>query len=322
MRILNKFFKITFFVLFLITLSKSVFAATPFVPPDDKVLLIVGQDKDSLKSYLKEIKTPPGGFMVYTSIQKLDGLNGPANHGGGIQDAEYFIDRYPNTTIQIGLYMVGALDGIISGKYDNTIRDLAYFFKKHRSHPFYLRIGYEFDNRDNYYQPGKYAESFRYIVDILRTLNVENVAYVWHSKANGDPMLSPLLWYPGDAYVDWVGVSFFSPHNTGGMDRIVEIARNHNKPIMIAEATPVKKPVQEGESTWKWFELLFDYVDSRNVKILCYINMPWDEIPIFRSDKWGDSRVEQNDVIKKNWQEATSSSKFLKSSLSLFSQLR
>lgn len=46
---------------------------------------------------------------------------------------------------------------------------------------FYIRIGYEFDNPENHYDPENYKLAFRRIVDRFKDVNLTNVAFVWHS---------------------------------------------------------------------------------------------------------------------------------------------
>ena len=60
-------------------------------------------------------------------------------------------------------------------------------------------------------------------------------AFVWQSKGWGSNQDILEDWYPGDDLVDWCGYSYF-----GNPDQEMLIfARKHNKPVFIAEATPV-----------------------------------------------------------------------------------
>jgi beta-mannanase len=241
--------------------------------------------------------------MFYASIQKLQGLDSPSDSGGGVQHAQGLIKKYPNAQLQIGLYMVGALDDILAGRYDQNISRLAGWFKKNNKTTIYLRIGYEFDYLGNNYEPTSYAGAFRYIVQRLRREGVGNVFYVWHSCA-GFVQGSRERWYPGDEVVDWVGLSFFDAYNKGNMGNIVKIAQAHNKPLMIAEATPRGRSVEQGEKTWNmWYARLFDFAKANDVKIICYINWNWEEIPMFKGQGWGNARIEDNDFIKQKWLE-------------------
>ncbi len=292
-----------------------------FAPPDGHVLLFVGQDKDVIDSYVKKVEIMPAGIMFYTAIQDTRALDGPFDpEGGGIQDFPYLMEHYPKALVQIGLYMVNALDGVIAGQFDYNIEKLAEVFKR-EDRPIYLRIGYEFDNPDNHYDPVKYIMAYRYIVDKLHRLGVNNVAYVWHSYAVIDSQKPIRNWYPGDDYVDWVAISYFSPYNTDNMNKVTQFARDHGKPLMIAEATPAGFSTDKGEDTWKrWYGFVFKYIDEQNVKAF-YINCWWDHLPQFVSLHWGDARIEKNDYITGKWLEMVNQKKFLQDSPELFKRL-
>lgn len=302
--------KIPFFIL-------AVAAAFLFVlpagaqekPGSPRTLVFIGQDLDSVQTYVNKTKHVPDGFMVYTSIQELTGLEAAFDNGSGVQHAQGLIDRYPGTQIQIGLYMVGALSDVVGGAYDVNILKLSQWLAKNSATTFYLRIGYEFDYPQNHYAPAAYISAYRYIVDRLRSQGVQNVLYVWHSYA-GFVQGSRERWYPGDDYVDWVGLSFFEAYNRGNMDNIVRIARTHNKPLMIAEATPLGHNVKDGAKVWRlWYQKLFDFISARDVRILCYINWDWEKFPMFKGQGWGNGRVEENRFIKRQWLEHVAKNK-------------
>lgn len=297
-----------------------VFPKSKFVPPEGKVLVFVGQDKATIDRYHKAVGITPAGVMVYTSIQKMDGLYDPVDYGSGDQHMQWLADEFPDSAIQIGLYMVGALDMVTTGIYDDNIKKLAKFFNE-QDRPFYLRIGYEFDSPLNGYDPGKYIEAYRYIVNHLRGEGVANVAYVWH--AHGPIYERPQMdWYPGDDFVDWVGVSYFSPYNDDGMQKIADLCKSIGKPLMIAESTPISLQTSKGEDTWKrWYRFVFKHIDDYNVKAFCYINSHWEAMPMWEKDNWGDARVEENEYIKEKWTAAISAPKFMHASADLFESL-
>jgi len=272
-----------------------------FVPEPGKTLLFVGQDWKTITSYMKGVGAMPFGFTTYTSIQKLEGVTRAANTPGGIHNAQGVIDHYPGAALQIGLYMVGALDDVIQGVYDKNIKKLSTWLLKNKSTRIYLRLGYEFDLPQNKYDPQKYIQAYRDIVDKLRRAGVENVAYVWHSYA-GFVEGSRERWYPGDDYVDWVAISFFDAFNSWDMKKVAEIAKKHNKPFMIAEATPRGLDINQGEKTWNlWYQRLFSFIDEHDVKALCYINCDWEKIRMFKGQGWENARVQDNAFIKENW---------------------
>jgi len=310
---------LTFICLFLLPASYAVRASDvkpKFVPPEDKVLFIVGQDRQAIENYVDEVGVVPAGFTFYTSIQKLDGLTQKADYGGGVQHASYLLSRYPFEVVQIGLYMVGALDDVKVGKYDKNIKKLGRWIKDSGKLVF-LRIGYEFDNPGNRYDPKSYIAAYRHIVDQLRLMGVSNVAFVWHSYAS-ESKNSFETWYPGDEYVDWMGITYFNPYNTDNMDKVVEFAKLKSKPVMIAESAPIKMGSNQGEALWKrWYAFVFDYIKTRDIKAFCYINCNWDRLPMFTKDAWGDSRIESDRTVKLKWIETIQGDRFINQSLPL-----
>jgi hypothetical protein len=299
--------------------SKSLTRKNKFVPPEGKILLIIGQDINTIDAYVSSIGILPGGFMAYTSIQEMDGIYSPVDYGAGTQHFQYLTDRYPNAVIQIGLYMVGALEGIIKGLYDKNIDKLGKWIKKAKR-PIYLRIGYEFDGPHNHYEPNKYIKAYRYIVDRLRMNNVDNVAYIWHSYAGY--ISRPIMdWYPGDEYVDWFAISYFH-HKTKYMDSMVQLALEHNKPLMIAESTPCGIGTHYANYAWeRWFQPFFNFIIEKNVKAICYINSNWEEQPMWKGQGWKDARIQANKSIKKRWLEEIKKERYLQASPELYKTL-
>ena len=178
----------------------------------------------------------PAAYMVYTDIQSLDGLWEPTDYGSGVEYADGVLDLFDSAPsrptddaasnqrplaqsgLQIGLWLNGTTGcfDIASGNLDGRVRDLATYLDQSRARRIFLRIGYEFDNPlFGYDDPRMYVVAFRKLVTTIRN-SVEKetrnrVIFVWHSWAA--PMASDDLslekYYPGDNYVDWIGVSIF-----------------------------------------------------------------------------------------------------------------
>ncbi len=162
-------------------------------------------------------------------------------------------------------------------------------------------------------------------------------------------------WYPGDDVVDWMGISQFMTQNykrEGGpwacdrtenpeviapravQNAMLDYARLHNKPVMVAEAAPagydlgdltVACRFREGEpwldankttltpqQIWKeWFAPTFEYVRQNRdvIRSITYINAHWESQlnwlcgPLPSGDircndnYWGDSRIETQPYI-------------------------
>lgn len=295
------------FCLFSIFVSAAVSAERPLLPPDGKTLLFIGQDNDTILNYTRETGHTPYGFMLYTSVHEAKSLNEPWDYGAGRTCADEIVEKYPGAALQIGLYMVGSLDGIIAGAYDANIDKIGRWIKDARV-PVYLRIGYEFDMPENGYDPEKFKAAWRIIVDRFRSLNVENAAYVWHSQATSEPNGEIESWYPGDNYVDWVGVSIFNTAQLPRAKAILDFARARDKPFMIAESSPAGLYLLP--SRLDWFRKVFRFVEENDVEAFSYINSHWDAMPMFKDIHWGDARVETSEPVKKLFLENVTSGRY------------
>lgn len=287
-----------------------------FVPPSGQKLLFIGQDNSAFHDYVRDTGSVPAGFMVYTSVQDPSGLDSDSPPSGGIQNARGLLDSYPDTMVQIGLWMAGNADDILDGHYDGNIDFIADWIKN-SGRPVFLRIGYEFDFPENNYHPDDYVRTYRHVADRIRSRKTPNVAFVWHSY--GVLREIPVSnWYPGDGYVDWFAVSYFA-QGPANMGRMVKFARDRGKPLMIAEATPFGSGVLEGEKSWNhWFKPFFRFIREKDVKAVCYINWDWEQIPMFRGKGWGNCRVQDNPLVFDRWKTETSDPSFLHSSTNLF----
>lgn len=305
----------SFFFLFLLlpraveTQESAAFGAAKFAPADGEKLLIIGQDLGAVgglrthnDGYIDHITSHlPSGITTYTSLPSLGGLTSVINWGAGDVNGNTYLkdNTFENTTIAVGLYLVDELFNISMGFHDNEIERLARWIKKTKR-PVFLRIGYEFDGSWNHYDPIQFKEAWWHIVELFDKANVNNVAYVWQSAGINTANIEE--WYPGDAYVNWVGYSHFDGPNPG--QRMRDFALIHQKPIIIAEATPRLNLAEgDGEAHWKhWYQPLFDTIYANdNIKALAYINANWEAQPMWIGKGWGDARVEINDFVLDAW---------------------
>jgi len=301
--------RILFFTLFLFT-STFVQAqgAYQFLPPPGKTLLFIGQDKQTIDDYVKATGVIPAGVMVYTSIQDVSGLSEAFDNGAGVHHGAYLMEQYPNSALQIGLYMVDATDRVNQGLHEQNIDILAEWIRA-QARPVYLRIGYEFDNPDNHYEPGSYIRAYQRIVNRFRELEVDNVVFVWHSGAYITEESDPMAWFPGDEYVDWIAASFFAPVQYESVGRLASMARLWKKPFMIAEASPMGTVSLEAKKDWydKFFRTIADYEPS----VACYINSHWDAQKMFKAERFGDARVQKFVPIKELWLKEISQERYV-----------
>jgi len=292
-----------------------------FEPADGNTLFILGQaDESAMRDYISKVQNDkiPAGFAFYTS---LSGDGAKEN----MQEINDFVSDYPNSTLQLAIWTGEARWGdpgyylreILRGEHDEEITDLAEACKD-LGQPVFIRFGYEFDGAHNAYPPSDYVDAYRYFVDKMREKGVDNVAYVWHSWGVGpyygsdeypyfypevskETNINQSLWYPGDDYVDWFGLSIFGTgwgdlNTMKDIQFMISLAKEHNKPLMIAESAAIKTYGGPDDS-WvipdtSWFVNLFNLFESHpeTVKAFTYINADWNaDNP---QSTWGDTRIQ------------------------------
>ena len=303
-----------------------------FVPPAGKTLLIMGQTLEDINEYTASFpnEPAPGGWAAYWGIPSTDGLaNTAVNEYGSSQNHQELVDRFPNSVLQSGLWMVGMWDvakdtGL--GVYDEVIRGFSSWAKT-ISRPIYLRIGYEFDGAHNELEPSEYVTAYRRFVDITREEGVSNVAFVWHSYAappyKGYPLGS---WYPGDEYVDWVAVSLFGhmygPDPGPDANAVFDFAKAHSKPVMVAESSPIYGIFDGDLYSWDtWFVNYFSLAYQKNIKAISFINADWNQYWWVAPPDWQDAQLQNNETVAEAWFMETAKDRYLKQSPQLFEQL-
>ena len=75
--------------------------------------------------------------------------------------------------------------------------------------PILLRIGAEVDVWEEPANPQEFITAFRFIADIVRR-EAPNVATLWSVNSVSAEGLNHGMFYPGDQYVDWVGISLYT----------------------------------------------------------------------------------------------------------------
>jgi hypothetical protein len=60
--------------------------------------------------------------------------------------------------------------------------------------------------------PEVFRDAYRHIIDLYRQLRVQNITWFYHFDVNDEPeewWNNPVYYYPGDSYIDWIGVSTY-----------------------------------------------------------------------------------------------------------------
>lgn len=215
--------------------------------------------------------------------------------------------------IQFGVYLVNQTHLIPSALLDEEL-DIWLDGLEELGLPVYARIGYEFNGPWNNYTSVHYKNSFKYITNKLRERETLEVATVWNLAVEGYD--NYMDYYPGDEYVDWWSINYFSKDdvNLPLSDDFLADAHEHGKPVIIGESTPRFIGVTDGQEDWdEWFVPFFNHVSSEpGVKMTGYINWEWadqDIEPVWFS--WGDARLSSNEVVAQNFRDEMDDSLYL-----------
>lgn len=298
--------------------------------PGGKTLVVVGQDTKEIEDYATALGTP-GGVMLYTNVADLAGFGAEVNFGTGAQSLKHWAAKAEPLVVQLGVSLKKSINGdscagdhlaaINSHALDGQISSMAVELSALRR-PVLLRFGYEFDNHECHrYEPAAYAQAFRQFATLFDTLGATNVAMVWH--AWGAAPMDVSAWYPGDEYVDLVGVSLFPlAEIPGKVNAVAAFAAQHRKPLMIAEAAPQNAHPPTNSASWQaWYQGVFDFIEQHDVRVLSYINQDWNAQSVWASQGvWGNSRL-QGTPLEAKWREAIAAPRFLGSSQSLYASL-
>jgi len=169
------------------------------------------------------------------------------------------------------------LDSILDGQYDTQFRAWATEARRH-GHRVLWRFGFEFNG--NWFTwsgaPKKFVAAWRRVHGIFAEAGAKNVEWIWSPNVVSCPDVPDNdmhVYYPGDAFVDWIGVdgyNFGDHHDQwhrwtsfeavfkGVLDDFTR--RYPNKPVMIAEFASA-----EGEPAARaaWIREAYDYLQYR-----------------------------------------------------------
>ena len=181
-------------------------------------------------------------------------------------------------------HKMAGLKDIAAGTWDEYFAEAAHTVRDFK-YPVFISIDHEMNG--NWYPysqayPGStttaadFREAWKHIVDIFRREGADNAAFVWSPNVPDVGEIPYTDYYPGDKYVDWVGISFYSGNNMNAMDEIYQQLAPR-KPFFITEwATATEKNkynhVFPGEV--EWVRQFFASLEKRysRVKAISWFN--------------------------------------------------
>ena len=120
---------------------------------------------------------------------------------------------------------LGPVRSIVQGRCDDYIRGFAQALKA-RSERYLLRMAHEMNIADAPWGAGRYGSSpgdyvvmWRHVHDIFASVGVPNAEWVWspnYASHPVEPWNTIPAYYPGDKYVDWIGLSGYNWNGWGG----------------------------------------------------------------------------------------------------------
>ena len=185
-----------------------------------------------------------------------------------------------------------SLSKIMRGDHDRYIRQWA-TAAKNWGHPFFLRFNWEMNGNwfpwseaKNQNQAGQYVQAWRHVHDIFTQVGATNVTWVWCPNVEFPDSLPLDRLYPGDAYVDWIGMDGYNWRPDQGQqigwrsfqevfgstyDRLSSLSPN--KPIMIAETSST----ESGGSKANWItDALTNQLATHFPKVKALVWFNWN----------------------------------------------
>ncbi|MFF5428278.1 MULTISPECIES: glycoside hydrolase family 26 protein [unclassified Streptomyces] len=155
---------------------------------------------------------------------------------------------------------------IASGQYDEAILDPQIRRIKDYGKRVFLSFDQEADARikEGAGTPAEYVAAYRHLHDRFQRLGADNVVWVWTVSGYLGSADTMKRLYPGDAYVDWIGMDQYNYHLCHGTTKWLDFDRSQrpghdwlrenisaDKPVMLAEFSTAPDPERpERQRDW------------------------------------------------------------------------
>ncbi len=175
----------------------------------------------------------------------------------------------------------------------------------------------------NYYDGAeRYRDAYRHIIDIFNEEDVRHITWFFHADIHtvpNEPWNQPKLYYPGDAYIDWIGVSLYGAMNPNEeqwemFDEI--LAEGHQSILDISSENPfalLEFGVTENHPIGNkalWIENAFETIladEYIDFKAISYWHENWEE----SDDLFASIRVDSSDATLEMFKSYAKNPRFL-----------
>lgn len=187
---------------------------------------------------------------------------------------------------------------VISGSYDAKLIE-TFGYLNTLSCPVFVRIGGEMNVWGNQAKPADFIAAYQHVVNIARS-QAPRAAMVFSPNFSSANKVDMDIYYPGDQYVDWVGVSLYYDrwHRSGDTQRdefygvgaygdallniqqVVNLSRLHHKPVIVTEGGSCNMYKGTDNSAW---------AADRMQRAYAFLPMVYPEVKCIISSDYGES---------------------------------
>ena len=155
-----------------------------------------------------------------------------------------------------------SLSRVASGRYDGYLSAYAEAVRAYK-HPVILSFAHEMNG--NWYSwgyrhtpPAVFVAAWRHVVKLFRALRAHNVTWLWTvniiNNTHGETIPPPDQWWPGNSYVNWVGIDGYYLKPTWKFaplfgPTIAAVKKLTLDPILVAETGAVPAAGQPAKIT-------------------------------------------------------------------------
>jgi len=137
-----------------------------------------------------------------------------------------------------------SLAEIAAGRFDGYLRSYAQQVRAFRR-PVIISFAHEMNGfwyswGFGHVRPGTWIAAWRHVVTIFRQQGADNVTWLWTVNIMAPGIPSPRPWWPGRAYVTWVGIDGYYYLGDDSFQSVLgptiaDVRRFTSKPILVAE---------------------------------------------------------------------------------------